>query len=53
MWLIFYSSKDKEVLVLAKKLKSIDYPYISAYVRAKENKMLNSERAERMINARS
>lgn len=53
MWLIFYSSKDKEVLVLAKKLKSIDYPYISAYVRAKENKMLNSERAERMINAKS
>ena len=38
---------------MAKKLKSIDYPYISAYVRAKENKMLNSERAERMINAKS
>ena len=38
---------------MATKIKSADYLYITAYIRAKENGLLNRERAERMISAKT
>lgn len=38
---------------MAKKIKNTDYLYITAYIRAKENSMMNRDRFERMISART
>ena len=38
---------------MAKKLKDTDYLYITAYLRAKENGLVDRDRTDRMINARS
>ena len=38
---------------MAKKLKNTDYLFLSAYIRAKEKGMLDSEKAERMIGAKT
>ena len=38
---------------MAKKIKDNDYLYITAYLRAKENGLLNRDRVERMLNAKT